>query len=110
MNHYPVVQPWDDVDIGHRVKMVQEWEQAAFARDERIKQVEVSLSDAAKVVMIVRPDGRLIEDWRPMTRASLRCTAEALDPMASQSAKPMGTTWLAVQDSSTSTMSAKHSS
>ena len=34
-NHYPVVQPWDDVDIGHRVKMVREWEQAAFARDER---------------------------------------------------------------------------
>ena len=51
-NHYPVVQPWDDVDIGHRVKMVREWEQAAFARDERIKRVEVSLSDAAKVVNV----------------------------------------------------------
>jgi TldD protein len=79
-NHYPVVQPWDDVDIGDRVKMVRSWEQAAFARDERIQRVEVSLSDAAKVVMIVRPDGRLIEDWRPMTRASLRCTAEGPGP------------------------------
>ena len=30
--------------------------------------------------MIVRPDGRLIEDWRPMTRASIRCTAEDIGP------------------------------
>jgi TldD protein len=83
-NHYPVFQPWDDVDISARVRMVREWEQAAFARDERIKRVEVSLSDAAKVVMIVRPDGRLIEDWRPMTRASVRCTAEGVGPDGEQ--------------------------
>lgn len=83
-NHYPVLQPWDDVDISARVSMVRKWEQAAFARDERIKRVEVSLSDAAKVVMIVRPDGRLIEDWRPMTRASVRCTAEGLGPNGEQ--------------------------
>lgn len=79
-NHYPVVQPWDDVEIATRVQMVRDWEQAAFNRDERIKRVEVSLSDAAKVVMIVRPDGRLVEDWRPMTRASIRCTAEGMGP------------------------------
>lgn len=78
-NHYPVVQPWDHVDISRRIDMVRGWEQAAFQRDERIKRVEVSLSDAAKVVMVVRPDGRLVEDWRPMTRASVRCTAEGLD-------------------------------
>ena len=57
-NHYPVVQPWDHVQIATRVQMVRDWEQAAFARDDRIKRVEVSLSDAAKVVMVVRPDGR----------------------------------------------------
>jgi len=79
-NHYPVTQPWDDIDISHRVKMVRNWEAAAFARDERIKRVEVSLSDASKAVMIVRPDGRLIEDWRPMTRASIRCTVEDIGP------------------------------
>jgi TldD protein len=79
-NHYPVASPWSDVDISHRVKMVRNWEQAAFARDPRIQRVEVSLSDASKVVMIVRPDGRLIEDWRPMTRASVRCTAEGKGP------------------------------
>ena len=79
-NHYPVSMPWDDVGIQHRVQLVRKWEKAAFDKDERIQRVEVSLSDAAKVVMIVRPDGRLIEDWRPMTRASVRCTAEGPGP------------------------------
>lgn len=79
-NHYPVVRPWNEVDISARVKMVREWEQAAFAQDSRIRRVECSVSDAAKVVMIVRPDGRLIEDWRPMTRAMVRCTAEGTGP------------------------------
>ena len=59
-----------------RVDLVRSWEQAAFAQDERIKLVEVFLQDSAKVVLIVRPDGRLFEDWRPMTAAYLRCTAE----------------------------------
>ena len=77
-NHYPVTLPWDDVGIQHRVELVRKWEKAAFEKDERIQRVEVSLSDAAKVIMVVRPDGRLVEDWRPMTRASVRCTAEAV--------------------------------
>jgi TldD protein len=79
-NHYPVILPWTDVDITARVKMVRAWEQAAFAKDERIRRVECSVSDAAKVVMIVRPDGRLIQDWRPMTKGMIRCTAEGIGP------------------------------
>ena len=79
-NHYPVIRPWTEVDISARVQLVRSWEKAAFAQDERIRRVECSISDAAKVVMIVRPDGRLIEDWRPMTRALVRCTAEGKGP------------------------------
>ena len=79
-NHYPVSRPWDQVDINLRIDLIRKWEQAAFAKDERIQRVEVSLADSAKVVMIVRPDGRLVEDWRPMTRAHLRCTAEGVGP------------------------------
>jgi len=79
-NHYPVLLPWTEVDISARVEMVRGWEAAAFGQDSRIRRVECSVSDAAKVVMIVRPDGRLIEDWRPMTRATVRCTAEGTGP------------------------------
>ena len=79
-NHYPVSMPWTDVGIQHRVELVRKWEKAAFEADERIQRVEVSLADAEKVIMVVRPDGRLVEDWRPMTRASVRCTAEGIGP------------------------------
>ncbi|MCB9781310.1 MAG: TldD/PmbA family protein [Alphaproteobacteria bacterium] len=71
----PVLEPWTDVDMATRVKMVRDWEQRAFARDARIARVDTYLGDAAKVVMVVRPDGRLVEDWRPMTQGFVRAVA-----------------------------------
>ena len=73
---YPVQQGWDGVGIDQRVEMVRGWEQAAFARDDRVKRVEAYLADAASIVMIVRPDGRLFEDYRPMTIGMVRVTAQ----------------------------------
>ncbi|RME25819.1 MAG: TldD/PmbA family protein [Deltaproteobacteria bacterium] len=70
----PVLQPWHEVDMATRVAMVRDWEQRAFSRDPRIQRVETHLSDAASTVMIVRPDGRLVEDWRPMTSGYVRTT------------------------------------
>lgn len=72
----PVHRPWTDVGIDERVKLVRQWEQGAFSRDSRVQRVQVFLQDAASVVMIVRPDGRLFEDYRPMTLAMVRCTAQ----------------------------------
>ncbi|MDG1477962.1 MAG: metallopeptidase TldD-related protein [Myxococcota bacterium] len=75
-DYYPVVRPWETVDMGGRVALVRDWEQRAFASDNRVKRVNAYLSDAASIVMIVRPDGRLVEDWRPMTSAFVQCTVE----------------------------------
>ena len=69
-NYYSFEQPWDSIDMAKRMQLVRNWEQAAFAADERVKRVEAYLADGATVVMIVRPDGRLVEDWRPMTTTS----------------------------------------
>jgi len=71
----PVKRPWPDVGIDERVAMVRSWEQGAFSRDDRVQRVEAYLQDAASIIMIVRPDGRLYEDYRPMTLGMLRCTA-----------------------------------
>ncbi len=71
----PVLKPWHEVDMATRVAMVRGWEQRAFARDPRVQRVETYLADAAKVVMIVRPDGRLVQDWRPMTQGHVLATA-----------------------------------
>ncbi|MFT4979254.1 MAG: TldD protein [Myxococcota bacterium] len=75
-DYYPVTTPWDSVDMGHRVKLIRSWEQDAFSRDSRVKRVNTTIADQASVVMVVRPDGRLIEDWRPMTSAYVQCTVE----------------------------------
>jgi TldD protein len=75
----PVKHPWTDVGIDDRVAMVRAWEQGAFARDTRVQRVEAYLQDAASIVMVVRPDGRLYEDYRPMTLGMVRCTAASGD-------------------------------
>ena len=66
-----------------RVDIIRSWEQSAFSMDPRVKRVSCSLSDGASVIMIVRPDGRLIEDWRPMTMAYVQSIVEENDVMES---------------------------
>ena len=75
----PVRRPWTTVGIDDRVRMVRAWEQEAFSRDSRVQRVDAFLQDAASVVMVVRPDGRLYQDYRPMTLGMVRCTAESGD-------------------------------
>lgn len=75
-DRYPVERPWEEVDMETRVRMVRGWEARTFALDPRIRTVEVSLADSVKHVLIARPDGRLVEDYQPMTRAWVVCTAE----------------------------------
>jgi TldD protein len=74
-SYYPVKQRWEAVGMDVRVPMVKRWEQAAFARDSRIEKVQAFLMDGEKVIMIVRPDGRLAQDYQPMTLSYVVCTA-----------------------------------
>lgn len=74
--YYPIEKPWERVGMEQRVPLVRAWEQAAFALDPRVTKVHASLVDSARVILIVRPDGRLAEDYQPMTRATLQCTVE----------------------------------
>lgn len=75
----PVARSFAGVGVDERVRLVRAWEQAAFARDPRVKRVDAFLQDAASVCMVVRPDGRLYQDYRPMTLGMVRCTAESGD-------------------------------
>jgi len=78
-SYYPVRKRWEAVGMDVRVPMVRGWEEKAFAQDARIKKVQTHLVDAEKVVLIVRPDGRLAEDYQPMCRAMVVCSAEGAD-------------------------------
>jgi TldD protein len=76
-DRYPVTKPWEKVDMATRVGLVRSWEQMTFAADPRVKKVETMLADTQKHVLIVRPDGRMVYDYQPMTRAFVSVTAES---------------------------------
>jgi TldD protein len=75
-DRYPVTMPWEQVELEKRVALVREWERRVFAKDPRIQKVEVSLADSFRHVLVARPDGRLVYDYQPMTRAYVSCTAQ----------------------------------
>ena len=74
-DYYPVNRHWSDVDIGVRIPLVRKWEAGTFAADDRIDKVQVHLGDSDKHVLIARADGRVVADYRPMTRAFVVATA-----------------------------------
>jgi TldD protein len=74
-DHYPVSRQWSDVELSERVPLVRTWEERAFDRDERVRKVQVSLSDTDKYVLIARADGVIVADYRPMTSAHVGITA-----------------------------------
>ena len=78
--------PWEGVDLETRVRLVRDWEQRAFARDSRIIRVETSLGDSFRHVLVVRPDGRMVYDYQPMTRGWVVCTGKDGDKRESSSA------------------------
>ncbi len=78
-NHYPLSRSWLDVAVDERVPLVRRWEGAAFNADERVRKVQVNLSDAESRVLIARADGRRATDYRPMTSAWVSCTVEGAD-------------------------------
>lgn len=75
-NYYPVSQPWDAVTMQTRVNLLRNWEERAFSLDNRVRRVDVFLRDGASVVMIVRADGKMVEDWRPSTMGYMQVTVE----------------------------------
>ncbi len=74
-DHYPVERRWWEVPVDARVPLVRKWEEQAFAGDSRVEKVQVSLADTDQHVMVVRADGRIATDYRPMTRAFVSVTA-----------------------------------
>jgi len=75
-SYYPVKERWAGVGMERRVPMLRAWEAAAFARDARVEKVSCQLVDAERVIAVVRPDGRVAQDFQPMTRAVVSVTAQ----------------------------------
>jgi TldD protein len=74
---YTDASPLDLVPFAAKVKLLEDIDAAARARDPRVSQVSASLSASWSVVEIVRPDGFLATDIRPLVRLNVSIVAES---------------------------------
>ena len=73
---YTDASPLDAVPFAAKVALLEQIDKAARARDPRVSQVSASLSGSWSVVEIVRPDGFVATDIRPLVRLNVSIVAE----------------------------------
>ncbi|MBS1240346.1 MAG: tldD [Proteobacteria bacterium] len=73
---YTDASPLDLVGFAEKVALLEKVDAAARARDPRVSQVSASLSGSWSVVEIVRPDGFVATDIRPLVRLNVQIVAE----------------------------------
>src|SRR5215212_6486768 len=73
---YGAEDPLSAIPFAHKVALCQQIDAAARARDPRVSQVSVSLSGSWSVIDIVRPDGFVAHDIRPLVRLNIQIVAE----------------------------------
>ena len=73
---YTDTDPLDLIPFADKVNLCQTIDAAARARDPRVAQVSVGLSGSWSVVEIVRPDGFVATDIRPLVRLNVQIVAE----------------------------------
>lgn len=73
---YTDASPLDLIPFAEKVKLLEMIDAAARARDPRVVQVSASLAASWSVVEIVRPDGFVANDVRPLVRLNVGIVAE----------------------------------
>ncbi|MGF7153775.1 metalloprotease TldD [Novosphingobium gossypii] len=74
---YTDASPLDLVPFAEKVRLLETIDAAARARDPRVSQVSASISGSWSVVEIVRPDGYIATDVRPLVRLNVSIVAES---------------------------------
>ena len=75
-NLYDPINPMMDVPFAAKVDLLKEINDFARALDPRVVQVSVSLSAGCKEVTILRPNGEIYEDTRPMCNLNVSVIVE----------------------------------
>jgi TldD protein len=68
---YPDVSPLGTPSFADKVKLLEKIDAYARARDPRVRQVTASIGGSYQEIEILRPDGRLVRDVRPLVRVSV---------------------------------------
>ncbi|HEY5712688.1 MAG TPA: metalloprotease TldD [Allosphingosinicella sp.] len=75
-NLYTDADPLGLIPFARKVALCQEIDAAARARDPRVSQVSAMLSGSWSVIEIVRPDGFVAHDVRPLVRLNVQIVVE----------------------------------
>lgn len=73
---YTANSPLEEVEFAAKVKLLEDIDAYLRGKDPRVRQVSCSLSGEWQAVMIVRGDGQLATDFRPLVRLNIAVTVE----------------------------------
>ena len=73
---YDEVNPLDSLSEADKIELLGQVEREARAQDSRVKEVIVNLTGEHDVVMVVRQDGTICADVRPLIRLNVMVVAE----------------------------------
>lgn len=76
LNLYPVETPVSRVELNRKIDLIKQGDSVARAFDRRIREVQSSINDEIKYVMIATSDGRLAGDVQPLARFGITCIAD----------------------------------
>lgn len=70
-NLYDPTNPLEGMAFEDKVQLLQKIDAYARAKDTRVRQVSVSLGGSWQTIKIIRPDGQIAEDIRPLVRLNV---------------------------------------
>ena len=73
---YAPVDPTEAPDFSAKTSLLSEIDAYVRAKDPRVVQVSVSLGGSHKQINVIRPDGAMFEDIRPLVRVNVSVTLE----------------------------------
>ncbi|RNF35175.1 metalloprotease TldD [Paracoccus methylarcula] len=76
---YAAIDPADGIPIARRIELLRQIDDYARTRDPRVVQVTASIASSLQEVAILRPEGGLVTDIRPMARLNVAVIVENND-------------------------------
>ncbi|WP_347917300.1 metalloprotease TldD [Paracoccus marcusii] len=86
VNLYPAIDPAEGISTARRIALLREIDAFARALDPRVVQVTISMGSSLQEIAILRPEGGLATDIRPMARLNVAVIVENNDRRESGSA------------------------
>lgn len=76
MKYYSNIDPMTSVSFSEKIELLKEINEYTRSLDKRIVQVSISIGASQQEINILRPDGNLISDIRPMVRLNVNVIVE----------------------------------